>query len=222
MEDVAADPIPCLGVGQDLHAVVGELLHAPQLCSLPSGGDILHLPPFCSGSKNTPCRGRQGSRYPPQPPDSACRGLICPASLQDRYGESSLGIWLAAAPRCTNGPEQPQSIWHVDKARTQLSSSGPATPVIEMLPFHLQLAYPTPPPGHKPQHGKALENSGGSLSRASHILWKEAHIHSCGRSRTKAKNCCYSLKGPLIIQPMEYPKVVNLHCMFEQRKKKLL
>lgn len=47
VEHTAADAIASLCVGQHLHAVVGELLHAPQLHSLPRGRDVLHLTPLC-------------------------------------------------------------------------------------------------------------------------------------------------------------------------------
>lgn len=46
VQDVAADSISSLRVGQDLNAVVGELLQPPQLHLFTCGGDILHLPPF--------------------------------------------------------------------------------------------------------------------------------------------------------------------------------
>ena len=47
VEHAAAHAIPGLGVGQHLHAVVGELLHASQLHPLPRRGDVLHLAPLC-------------------------------------------------------------------------------------------------------------------------------------------------------------------------------
>lgn len=47
IEHAAAHTIPSLRVGEHLDAVVGELLHTPQLHSLSCGGDILHLAPLC-------------------------------------------------------------------------------------------------------------------------------------------------------------------------------
>lgn len=46
IQDVAADAVSSLSVGQHLNAVVGELLQPPQLHLLTCGGDVLHLPPF--------------------------------------------------------------------------------------------------------------------------------------------------------------------------------
>lgn len=51
VEDVAADAIPSLRVGQHLNAVVGELLQPSQLHLLTCGCDVLHLSPFW-GEKN--------------------------------------------------------------------------------------------------------------------------------------------------------------------------
>lgn len=53
VQDVAPDAVSCLGVGQHLDAVVGELLQAPQLHLLPGGGDVLHFTPFCSKTKES-------------------------------------------------------------------------------------------------------------------------------------------------------------------------
>lgn len=53
VEHAAAHAVPSLGVGQHLDAVVGELLHAPQLHPLPCGGDILHLTPLCQRPANS-------------------------------------------------------------------------------------------------------------------------------------------------------------------------
>lgn len=46
VQNVAADPISSLCVGQHLNTVVGELLQPSQLHLLTCGGDILHLSPF--------------------------------------------------------------------------------------------------------------------------------------------------------------------------------
>ena len=46
VQDVAADPVSRLGVGQHLDAVVGELLQASELHLLLGGCDVLHLTPF--------------------------------------------------------------------------------------------------------------------------------------------------------------------------------
>lgn len=46
VQDVTADTVSCLCVGQNLNAVIGELLQALQLHLLTSGGDVLHLAPF--------------------------------------------------------------------------------------------------------------------------------------------------------------------------------
>ena len=46
VQDVATDPISSLGVGQDLDAVVGELLQAFELHLLFDGCDVLHFTPF--------------------------------------------------------------------------------------------------------------------------------------------------------------------------------
>lgn len=46
IQDVAADSVSGLCVGQHLNAVVGELLQPSQLHLLTRGGDVLHLPPF--------------------------------------------------------------------------------------------------------------------------------------------------------------------------------
>lgn len=46
IQDVAADPVSCLGVGQHLDAVVGELLQASEFHLLLGGCDVLHLTPF--------------------------------------------------------------------------------------------------------------------------------------------------------------------------------
>ena len=46
IQDVAADPISSLCVGQHLDAVVSELLKPSQLHLFTCGGDILHLSPF--------------------------------------------------------------------------------------------------------------------------------------------------------------------------------
>lgn len=47
VENVAADSISGLSVGQNLDTVVGELLQTTQFHLLARGGDILHLAPFC-------------------------------------------------------------------------------------------------------------------------------------------------------------------------------
>lgn len=46
VEYVAAHAISCLCVGQDLNAVVCELLQTLQLHLFTSGSDVLHLSPF--------------------------------------------------------------------------------------------------------------------------------------------------------------------------------
>lgn len=46
VQDVAADSVSGLCVGQHLDAVVGELLQPSQLHLFTCGGDILHLSPF--------------------------------------------------------------------------------------------------------------------------------------------------------------------------------
>lgn len=46
IQDVAADSVSSLSVGQHLNTVVGELLQSPHLHLFPCGGDVLHLPPF--------------------------------------------------------------------------------------------------------------------------------------------------------------------------------
>lgn len=46
VQDVATDTVPRLGVGQDLDAVVGELLQTFEGYLLFGGGDVLHLAPF--------------------------------------------------------------------------------------------------------------------------------------------------------------------------------
>jgi len=46
VQDFAPDAVSGLGVGQDLDAVVGELLQASELHLLLGGGDVLHFPPF--------------------------------------------------------------------------------------------------------------------------------------------------------------------------------
>lgn len=46
VEDVAADAVSGLSVGQHLDAVVGELLQASELHLLLDGGDVLHFAPF--------------------------------------------------------------------------------------------------------------------------------------------------------------------------------
>lgn len=46
IQDVATDPVSCLGVGQHLDAVVGELLQASEFHLLLSGCDVLHFTPF--------------------------------------------------------------------------------------------------------------------------------------------------------------------------------
>lgn len=46
IQDVAADPISSLCVGQHLNTVVGELLQPSKLHLFTCGGDILHLSPF--------------------------------------------------------------------------------------------------------------------------------------------------------------------------------
>lgn len=56
VEHTAAHAVPGLRVGQHLHAVVGELLHASQLHPLPRGGDILHLAPLCRTQAASECR----------------------------------------------------------------------------------------------------------------------------------------------------------------------
>lgn len=47
VENIAADSISGLSVGQNLDTVVGELLKPAQLNLFTCGGDILHLAPFC-------------------------------------------------------------------------------------------------------------------------------------------------------------------------------
>lgn len=46
VQDVAADPVSGLGVGQHLDAVVGELLQASELHLLFGGCDVLHFAPL--------------------------------------------------------------------------------------------------------------------------------------------------------------------------------
>lgn len=46
IQDVAADPVSSLCVGQHLNTVIGILLQPSQLHLFPGGGDILHLSPF--------------------------------------------------------------------------------------------------------------------------------------------------------------------------------
>lgn len=46
IEDIAADPISSLRVGQHLNTVVCELLEPSQLHLFTCGGDVLHLSPF--------------------------------------------------------------------------------------------------------------------------------------------------------------------------------
>ena len=68
VEHAAAHAIPGLGVGQHLHTVVGELLHASQLHPLPRRGDVLHLAPLCRTRASSECGpGRPGQAMVPQP-----------------------------------------------------------------------------------------------------------------------------------------------------------
>lgn len=52
VQDVTADTVSRLCVGQDLNAVVGELFQTLQLHLLTSGGDVLHLAPFWATFKD--------------------------------------------------------------------------------------------------------------------------------------------------------------------------
>ncbi len=51
IQDVAADPVSSLCVGQHLNTVVGELLKPSQLHLFTCGGDILHLSPLWGGQE---------------------------------------------------------------------------------------------------------------------------------------------------------------------------
>lgn len=53
VQDVAADSVSGLCVGQHLDAVVGELLQPSQLHLFTCGGDILHLSPFWRRRRRT-------------------------------------------------------------------------------------------------------------------------------------------------------------------------
>lgn len=46
IQNIATDTISCLGVGQDLDAIIGELLQAFECRLLLGGRDVLHFPPF--------------------------------------------------------------------------------------------------------------------------------------------------------------------------------
>lgn len=72
VEHAAAHSIPSLGVGQHLHAIVGEFLHASQLHSLTRGGDVLHLTPLCRRQTASECSpGRLQCSPPAFAPPSA-------------------------------------------------------------------------------------------------------------------------------------------------------
>lgn len=64
VEHAAAHAVPGLGVGQHLHAVVGELLHTSQLHPLSRRGDVLHLAPLCQRQAASEC-GRVAVPGPP-------------------------------------------------------------------------------------------------------------------------------------------------------------
>lgn len=55
VQDVAADSISSLRIGQHLDAVVGELLQASELHLLLGGCDVLHFTPFYETERTERC-----------------------------------------------------------------------------------------------------------------------------------------------------------------------